>query len=587
MFTLIALGVGASYLFSLVTVLAPSLVPNEARGQVYFEASAVIVLLVLLGQILELRAREETGGALRALLHLAPNVAWRMNGDEEIEVPIAQLSRGDWLRVRPGESIPADGKVIEGHSAIDRSMLTGESLPVSVGPGAKLVAGTLNGGGALVMRVEKTGAETMLARIVQMVAEAQRSRAPIQRIADRVAGWFVPWVMAMAVLAFGGWMLWGPAPALAHGLVAACSVLIIACPCALGLATPMAIMVGVGRGAQLGVLIRQAEALERFERVNTLVLDKTGTLTEGKPRVVAVRSVAGLTEEALLRWAASVERASEHPLASAITNAAREAGLALLPVSDFLATPGEGVRGVVAAQTITIGANVALGEMETEAGRWRSDGASVVAVRVDGELAGMIAVADPVKSSAAGALRRLRAEGIEIVMLSGDHPASAAAVAAQLGIEEFQAGLLPAQKLTAVERLRHKGRIVAVAGDGVNDAPALAAADVGIAMGTGTDVAIASAGMTLVKGDLEGLVRARALSRAVMRNIRENLALAFVYNLLGVPLAAGLLYPTFGVILSPMIAAAAMSLSSVSVIGNALRLRGATGNPPIFNGTRS
>ena len=585
MFSLIALGVGAAYLYSLAALLAPGLFPAALRRDgmvpVYFEAAAVITVLVLLGQVLELRARERTGGAIRALLKLAPKTAWRLAaGGHEEEVPLDAVQVGDRLRVRPGESVPVDGVVLEGASAVDESLVTGESLPVEKTVGATLVGGTLNGTGGLVMRAEKVGAETLLSRIVHMVSEAQRSRAPIQRLADRVSSWFVPAVIVAALAAFAAWMIWGPAPALSYALVAAVSVVMIACPCALGLATPMSVMVGVGKGASLGVLIKNAEALERLEKVDTLVVDKTGTLTEGKPKLTAVMPAPGLDEATLLALGASLERASEHPLAGAVVAAALERGLALQPVSEFRAVPGRGVTGRVAGRRVALG-NAALFEqlsldgagIDSRAEALRREGATVMYLWLDERPAGFMAVADPIKATTPAALAKLEAAGVRIVMLTGDNHSTAQAVAAKLGIREVEAEVSPQRKHEIVRRLRGEGRIVAMAGDGVNDAPALAEADVGIAMGTGTDVAMQSAGVTLVKGDLAGIARARALSRVTMRNIRENLWLAFVYNALGVPLAAGVLYPAFGLLLSPVVAAAAMSFSSVSVIGNALRLR--------------
>ncbi len=588
MFTLIAMGTGIAWAYSVVATVAPGLFPAALRGadgavSVYFEAAAVITALVLLGQVLELRARERTGGALRALLDLAPKTARRVSpdgGDED--VPLEHVGVGDRLRVRPGERVPVDGEVLEGGSAVDESMVTGESMPVGKEPGAQVIGGTVNQGGGFVMQAQKVGRDTMLARIVQMVAEAQRSRAPIQRLADRVAAWFVPAVLAVAVLAFIAWSIWGPEPRFGYALVAAVSVLIIACPCALGLATPMSIMVGVGRGAQAGVLVKSAEALERLEKVDTIVIDKTGTLTEGKPTVVAIRMAGGVSEAELLRLAASLERASEHPLAGAIVAAAKERELALPDAAEFDTAPGKGVTGVVDGRYVTIGnlammagAGVDTAALDAEADALRQDGTTVIFVAIDGEPAGIIAIADPVKPTTPAALAALKAAGLRIVMLTGDNRTTAEAVAKRLGIGEVKAEILPEDKAKTVERLRREGRIVAMAGDGVNDAPALAAADVGIAMGTGTDVAMESAGITLVKGDLGGIVRARRLSQAVMANIRQNLFFAFIYNLAGVPIAAGILYPVFGILLSPVIAAAAMSLSSVSVIGNALRLRGA------------
>jgi len=588
MFTLIALGVGAAYAFSVVATLAPGIFPPAFRGPegqvgVYFEAAAVIVVLVLLGQVMELRAREKTGSALRALLDLAPATARRIKDDgEDEEVPLDRVQEGDRLRVRPGDKVPVDGEVLEGRSSVDESMVTGEPIPVEKEAGAKVIGGTLNQTGGFVMRTEHVGADSMLSQIVQMVAEAQRSRAPIQRVADVVAGYFVPAVVGVAVVAFAAWSLWGPPPALAHALVVAVSVLIIACPCALGLATPMSIMTGTGRGAQAGVLIKNAEALERFEKVDTLIVDKTGTLTEGKPRVVAVEPESGHDEAGLLRLAASLERGSEHPLAAAIVAAAKERGLDLAEAADFDAPTGKGVTGTVDGREVALG-NVhllrdlgvrasALGE---RADALRAEGQTVMFVVVDGAPAGLIGVADPIKETTPQAIDDLRRDGIRIVMLTGDNRRTAQAVASKLGIDEVEAEVLPQQKGEVVKKHRAEGRVVAMAGDGVNDAPALAEAEVGIAMGTGTDVAIQSAGVTLVKGDLAGIVRARHLSRAVMRNIRQNLFFAFVYNALGVPVAAGILYPVFGILLSPIIAAAAMSLSSVSVVGNALRLRAA------------
>ena len=586
MFTLIALGVGAGYAFSVVATVAPGIFPAAFRAAdgsvgVYFEAAAVIVVLVLLGQVMELRAREKTGSALRALLDLAPATARRVASDgTDAEVTLDQVLAGDRLRVRPGDKVPVDGEVLDGRSSIDESMVTGEPIPVEKAAGEKVIGGTLNQTGSFVMRAEHVGSETMLSQIVQMVAEAQRSRAPIQRIADVVAGYFVPAVVAIAVVAFIVWGIWGPAPAMAYALVVAVSVLIIACPCALGLATPMSIMTGTGRGAQAGVLIKNAEALERFEKVDTLIVDKTGTLTEGKPRVVAVEPEAGFDENRLLRLAASLERGSEHPLASAIVAAATERGLDLSDADDFDAPTGKGVRGTVDGAQVALGnlhllrdLGVAPGSLGDRADRLRAKGQTVMFVLIDGAPAGLIGVADPIKESTPQAIQDLRREGIRIVMLTGDNRRTAEAVAGELGIDEVEAEVLPQQKSDVVKRHKQEGRVVAMAGDGVNDAPALAEADVGVAMGTGTDVAIKSAGVTLVKGDLAGIVRARRLSRAVMRNIRQNLFFAFVYNALGVPVAAGVLYPFFGILLSPIIAAAAMSLSSVSVVGNALRLR--------------
>jgi Cu+-exporting ATPase len=590
MFTLIALGTGTAYLFSLIATFAPGMFPHTLRHggavAVYFEAAAVITVLVLLGQVLELSARERTSGAIRALLNLAPATARRIAHDgSESEVALDQVTVGDRLRVRPGEKVPVDGEVVEGRSALDESMVTGESMPVSKGQGAKVIAGTINATGALVLRAEKVGRDTLLARIVDMVAAAQRSRAPIQRLADRVAGWFVPLVIAVAVAAFTAWAAFGPEPRFTYGLVAAVSVLIIACPCALGLATPMSIMVGVGRSAEAGVLIKNAEALERMEAVDTLVVDKTGTLTEGKPKVTAIVA-SGVEENKLLRLAASVERASEHPLAAAIVAAAEERKLKLSPAADFDSLAGKGVVGTVDGRKVAIGhakflagLGVDTGQLEADADKLRANGATAILVAVDGKAAGVIAIADPVKRTTPAALAALRADGIRIVMLTGDTRTTAAAVAHKLGIIEVEAEVLPDQKSAVVEKLRAEGRVVAMAGDGVNDAPALAAADVGIAMGTGTDVAIESAGITLLRGDLVGIVRARRLSVVTMRNIRQNLFFAFVYNALGVPVAAGVLYPIFGILLSPVIAAAAMAASSVSVIGNALRLRAVNLDP--------
>jgi Cu+-exporting ATPase len=586
MFTLIAMGVGVAFGYSVVATVAPGIFPPAFRSHdgavaVYFEAAAVITVLVLLGQVLELRAREATSGAIKALLDLAPKTARLIDDDGgESEVALDRLNVGDQLRVRPGEKVPVDGIIIEGRSSLDESLVTGESMPVTKEIGAKVIAGTLNQSGGFVMRAEKVGRDTLLSQIVQMVAQAQRSRAPIQRLADQVAAWFVPTVIAAALVAFGVWALFGPEPRLAFGLVAAVSVLIIACPCALGLATPMSIMVGVGRGAQVGVLIKNAEALEQMEKIDTLVVDKTGTLTEGKPKVVSIVVSKGFQEDDLLRLAASVERSSEHPLADAIVRAANERGLSLSDVREFDSPTGKGVVGKVEGKAVLLGnagflrsSGVETRELEPQAEKLRGDGATVINVAVDGELAGLFAIADPVKQSTPDALKALRAEGIKIVMLTGDNRTTAAAIAQRLGISDVEAEVLPDQKSAVVDKLQKEGRVVAMAGDGVNDAPALAAADVGIAMGTGTDVAMESAGVTLLKGDLGGIVRARRLSQATMRNIRQNLFFAFIYNAAGIPIAAGILYPTFGLLLSPIIAAAAMALSSVSVVGNALRLR--------------
>jgi Cu+-exporting ATPase len=588
MFTLVAMGTGVAWAYSVAATVAPGLFPAAIRAEhgavpVYFEAAAVITVLALLGQILELRAREKTGGAIRALLNLAPKQALRLSeGGKEEAIPLDLVAAGDRLRVRPGEAVPVDGEVLEGRSAVDESMMTGESMPVSKGPGAKVIGGTINQSGALVMRAEKVGRETMLAKIVAMVAEAQRSRAPIQRLADRVAGWFVPLVIAVALAAFAAWSLFGPEPRFTFGLVAAVSVLIIACPCALGLATPMAIMVGVGRGAQSGVLIKNAEALERFERVDTLVVDKTGTLTEGKPKLVALRAAAGFDEAEILRLAASLERASQHPLGAAIVKAAEERGLSLFAPQDFDAAAGKGVAGSVDGRRVVIGnvrimeeAGIDASALAAEAGALGEEGATAIFIAIGGRLAAVAGVADPIKPSTPRALAALKAAGVRVVMLTGDNWATAKAVAKKLGIEEVEAEVLPEDKSKVVARLRRQGRVVAMAGDGVNDAPALAAADVGVAMGTGADVAMESAGVTLLKGDLMGIVRARRLSAATIAAVRQNLLFAFLYNAAGVPVAAGVLYPAFGILLSPVIAAAAMSLSSVSVIANSLRLRGA------------
>jgi Cu+-exporting ATPase len=586
MFTLIAMGTGVAYAYSVVAMLAPGLFPaafRTAHGgiDVYFESAAVITVLVLLGQVLELRARASTSGAIRALIELAPKTARLIKDDSTDEdVELDTVNVGDKLRVRPGETVPVDGEVIEGRSAIDESMVTGESMPVSRGVGAKVIGGTLNQSGTFVMRAEKVGRDTLLARIVQMVAAAQRSRAPIQRLADQVSGWFVPMVIVAALIAFSAWAVFGPEPRFTFGLVAAVTVLVIACPCALGLATPMSIMVGVGRGAQMGILIRNAEALERIERVDTLVVDKTGTLTEGKPKVVAVMPAHDFDEAMVLRLAASVERSSEHPLAAAIVAAAADRKIELARVMGFDAPAGKGAIGMVERRRIALGNTKFLRELgvntdplHAEAERYRGEGATVIFIAIDGKLAGLIAIADPLKATTAEALRALKADGISIIMLTGDNRTTALAVARMLDIDDVEAEVLPEHKAEVVETWRRAGRVVAMAGDGVNDAPALAAADVGIAMGTGTDAAMASAGVTLVKGDLTGIARARRLSAATMRNIRQNLVFAFIYNAAGVPIAAGALYPLFGILLSPAIGAAAMALSSVSVVMNALRLR--------------
>jgi len=587
MFTLIAMGVGVAWAYSVVATVAPQVFPPAFRRHdgsvpIYFEAAAVITVLVLLGQVLELRAREQTSGAIRALMDLAPKTARRVRDDgSDEEVTLDLIQAGDRLRVRPGEKVPVDGAVLEGRVSIDESMVTGESMPVTKEAGDKVVGGSINKTGSFVMRAEKVGAETLLSQIVQMVAQAQRSRAPIQRMADQVSGWFVPAVIAVAVAAFAGWALFGPEPRFSFGLVAAVSVLIIACPCALGLATPISIMVGVGRGAQAGVLIKNAEALERFETIDTLVVDKTGTLTEGRPAVTAIRTAAGFEEAEVLRLAASLERGSEHPLADAIVRAARERDLVLAEPEAFDSPVGKGVEGLVDGRRLVLGSGKFLAEkgidtdaLDAEADALRADGATAIFMGVDGKAAAIFAIADPIKPTTPEAVRALKAEGVRLVMMTGDNRTTALAVARRLGIDEVEAEVLPQDKAAVVEKLRAEGRKVAMAGDGVNDAPALAAAEVGVAMGAGADVAIESAGVTLLKGDLQGLVKARRLSRAVMRNIRQNLVFAFVYNVAGVPIAAGVLYPAFGWLLSPAIAAAAMALSSVSVIGNALRLRG-------------
>ena len=586
MFTLIAMGTGVAWVYSAVATLRPDIFPetvrsNEGAVAVYFEAAAVITVLVLLGQVLELRAREQTGGAIRALLDLAPKTARRVKADgSDEDVGLDAVAVGDRLRVRPGEKVPVDGVLLEGRSSVDESMITGESMPVTKEVGSKLIGGTMNQTGGFVMEAGKVGRDTMLSQIVRMVAEAQRSRAPIQRLADQVSGWFVPVVIVVAIVAFAAWLLFGPEPSFAYGLVAAVAVLIIACPCALGLATPMSIMVGVGRGARMGVLIKNAEALERFEKIDTLVVDKTGTLTEGRPKVTAIHPHAGSTQEEFLRLAASLERSSEHPLAHAIVKAAQERELALTDAQDFDSPVGRGVIGTVDGKKLILGSHrimedshVDVSDLTDHAEDLRDEGATVIFMAADGKLAGLLAIADPIKATTPQAVEQLVKEGVQVVMLTGDNTTTAAAVARKLGINKVEAEVLPEDKSKIVAQLRSEGRVVAMAGDGVNDAPALAAADVGIAMGTGTDVAIESAGVTLLKGDLQGIARARQLSRATMRNIRQNLFFAFIYNAAGVPIAAGALYPAFGILLSPIIAAAAMALSSVSVIGNSLRLR--------------
>lgn len=585
MFTLIAIGTGVAWLYSVMAVLAPQLFPPAFRGEhgevaLYFEAAAVIVTLVLLGQVLELRAREQTGSAIRALMDLSPKTAHLLSNGQERTVPLDHVRVGDRLRVKPGEAVPVDGSVEEGRSSLDESMLTGEPLPVEKGPGDPVTGGAINGEGSFIMLAERVGAETMLARIVQMVAEAQRSKAPIQRKVDQVAAWFVPAVLVVALLAFVFWSFSAPPPAMAFALVAAVSVLIIACPCALGLATPMSIMVGVGKGAQSGVLIKNAEALERFASVDTLVVDKTGTLTEGRPALAGVEAREGFSGEQIIRLAAALERSSAHPLAHAVIDGAQDRGLRPSEAVDFVSISGKGLRAMVEGRRTAIGNAAMMAEegadpapLASAADRYRNEGATVMFVAVDGTVAGFVAVADPVKQSTPQAISRLHAEGLRLIMLTGDNRRTAEAVAKRLGIDEVIADVLPQDKDAVIDRLKQEGRIVAMAGDGVNDAPALARAHIGIAMGTGADVAVESAGVTLVRGDLTGLVRARRLSRAVTRNIRQNLVFAFGYNALGIPIAAGLLYPVAGLLLNPMIAAAAMSLSSVSVIGNALRLR--------------
>jgi len=590
MFTLIAMGTGAAYGYSAVATVAPTLFPSSFRMHdgslaVYFEAAAIITVLVLLGQVLELKARSQTSSAIRALLRLVPKTARLIKPDgQEEDVPVEHIQMGHRLRVRPGERVPVDGMVQEGTTAVDESMITGESIPVEKTVGARVTGGTINGTGGLVMVAERVGRDTMLARIVQMVGEAQRSRAPIQRLADVTAGYFVPLVVAVALITAIAWAIWGPEPALAYALVNAVAVLIIACPCALGLATPMSIMVGTGRGAMVGVLVKKAEALEVFGKVDSLVIDKTGTLTEGKPKLLSVHVVPPWSEVDLLRFAASLERSSEHPLAAAVVAGAEGRGIACAPVEQFHSVTGKGVTGTVTGRRVAIGTAVflqndvgvsahSLTQLDDEAASLRREGQTILFVGIDGQAAGVLGVADPIKDSTRDALRELKAEGIRVVMVTGDHRDTAEAVARQLGIEEVMAGVLPEQKGQIIARFKSEGRVVAMAGDGINDAPALALADVGIAMGTGTDTAIESAGMTLVKGDLRGLLRARRLSQATMRNIRQNLLFAFLYNVIGVPIAAGVLYPVWGILLSPIIASAAMTFSSVSVISNALRLR--------------
>jgi len=586
MFTLIALGTGAAWLYSIVGTVAPQLFPVNLRMAdgavaIYFEAAAVITVLVLLGQVLELRAREKTSGAIKALLGLAPKTALKVKADGTDEtVQVDSIQVGDLLRVRPGEKVPVDGELTEGKGNVDESMVTGEPMPVAKAVGSKVTAGTLNQTGGFVMRAEKVGADTLLSQIVHMVAAAQRSRAPIQRMADQVAGWFVPVVILVAALTFVAWFVWGPSPAFSYALISAVAVLIIACPCALGLATPMSIMVGVGKGAQHGVLIRDAEALEKMEKVDTLVVDKTGTLTEGRPKVVHVEPAAGFSADDVLQKLASVERASEHPLAMAIVMDAQERKLMLSSVADFDSPVGKGVMGTVEGRAVVSGSakflaehSIATAALDKSAEEQRQKAATVIFVGIDGRLAGFAAIADPIKATTSQALQALKTANVRVVMLTGDGKTTAEAVGRQLGIDEVVAEVLPEDKASVVKRLQSEGRVVAMAGDGVNDAPALAQATVGIAMGTGTDVAMESAGITLLKGDLLGIVRARTLSRATMRNIRQNLFLSFAYNVAGIPLAAGVLYPFLGLLLSPVVAAAAMALSSVSVIANSLRLR--------------
>lgn len=586
MFTLIALGTGVAWVYSVVATFAPSLFPAALRQHdgsvlVYFEAAAVITVLVLLGQVLELRAREKTGGAIRALLNLAPKTARRIKPDgSEEDVSLEDIAAGDRLRVRPGETVPVDGVVIEGRSAVDESMITGESMPVTKEVNSKIIGGTMNQTGSFIMEARHVGKDSMLSRIVHMVAEAQRSRAPIQRLADTVSGWFVPAVIIIALIAFIAWLFYGPSPSFSYGLIVAVSVLIIACPCALGLATPMSIMVGVGRGAQAGVLIKNAESLERMEKIDTLVIDKTGTLTEGKPKLVRIVAAQGYNEDQILKLSASLEQGSEHPLALAIVNAARERNIKLPKTQNFDSPTGKGVIGTIDGQSAALG-NIKLMEdlkidvrpLSVRADELRGEGATVIFVAIDRKPAGLLAIADPIKKTTPEAIKALKDMNVRIVMLTGDNRITAQAVARTLGITEVEAEILPEDKSKIVKKLQSEGRVVAMAGDGTNDAPALAAAEIGIAMGTGTDVAMESAGVTLLKGDLMGIVKARRLSSAVMRNIRQNLFFAFVYNAAGVPVAAGVLYPAFGLLLSPMIAAAAMALSSVSVVANALRLK--------------
>ena len=586
MFTLIGLGTGAAYVYSVIATLAPQLFPpsfadHSGRVAVYFEAAAVIVTLVLLGQVLELRARSQTGAAIKALLGLAPKTARLIREDgSESDVPLEHVKVGDRLRVRPGEKVPVDGTVIEGTSSVDESMVTGEPIPVEKQPGTRVTGATINGTGALIMKAERVGADTLLSQIVHMVSQAQRSRAPIQKLADLVAGYFVPIVVAVAAVTFAVWAMWGPEPRMAHALINAVAVLIIACPCALGLATPMSIMVAMGKGATMGVLFKNAEAIESLRKVDTLVVDKTGTLTEGKPKLVGVKPAPNFTEQQVLQWAGSLERASEHPLAAAIVAGAQQRGVEFVPVEGFQSVTGQGVQALFGGDRVALGnrrlmeaGGVSIDATNQEAEQMRADGQTVMYLSANGVLAGLIGVADPIKVTTADAIEELHKEGIRVVMLTGDSRTTAMAVAAKLKIDEVIAEVQPQDKREKVQSLQREGKFVAMAGDGINDAPALAQAQVGIAMGTGTDVAMESAGVTLVKGDLRGIARARLLSHATMRNIRQNLFFAFVYNALGVPVAAGVLYPLFGLLLSPMIAAAAMSFSSVSVVGNALRLR--------------